>query len=201
MARQPEHLPLVASLDPDVTRARGRPMEEVTTEELVSRARSGDGEAYSMLFDRFHDEVYRFATRRAGDPVAGQDIAADTFTDAFGGIARFRWQGKPFEAWLYTIARRRIADHLRARGLADRHPPVESPHAIDHSAAVVETETMRGLIARLPEGERDVIELRFMEDLDVDQAARRLGKNPGAIRVAQHRALTHLRRMVAEANE
>jgi RNA polymerase sigma factor (sigma-70 family) len=127
------------------------------------------------------------------------------FADAFGGIARFRWQGKPFEAWLYTIARRRVADHLRVRGRAARHSSVEAPEAfrhgaeiVDHSAGIVEAQTMRALIARLPEGERDVIELRFMEDLDVDQAARRLGKNPGAVRVAQHRALTHLRRMMVE---
>jgi RNA polymerase sigma-70 factor (ECF subfamily) len=54
------------------------------------------------------------------------------------------------------------------------------------------------LIARLPETERDVIELRFMEDLDVEQTALRLGKQPGAVRVAQHRGLLRLRTMVNE---
>src|SRR5207253_1664353 len=67
-----------------------------------------------------------------------------------------------------------------------------------HEASIVDGLLLRALIARLPESERDVIELRFMEDLDVEQTALRLGKQPGAVRVAQHRALTKLRTMIHE---
>ena len=155
-----------------------------------------------MLFDRFHDEVYRFATRRIGDPVAGQDAAADTFADAFRGIQKFEQTGAPFEAWLYTIARRRIVDQMRARA---RHDHAElpadqafQPSSNGHETSVVDGIMLRALIARLPETERDVVELRFMEDLDVEQTALRLGKQPGAVRVAQHRALTKLRTMMHE---
>ena len=155
-----------------------------------------------MLFDRFHDEIYRFATRRIGDPIAGQDAAAETFADAFKGIARYEQTGAPFEAWLYTIARRRIVDQIRVRA---RHDHAElsssggSHTSLDgHENSVVEGLLLRALIARLPESERDVVELRFMEDLDVEQTALRLGKQPGAVRVAQHRALTKLRTMMHE---
>lgn len=186
-------------LEPDVTDEATRTMEEVSTADLVGRARDGDREAYAMLFSRFHDEIYRFASRRIGDPVAGQDIAADTFVDAFGSIARFKWRGVPFEAWLYTIARRRIADLMRARARADRlTPPLEPSVASDHSGAVLDALHVRDLISRLSESERDVIELRFMEDLDVQQTALRLEKSAGAIRVTQHRALQRLRAMAAE---
>ena len=155
-----------------------------------------------MLFDRFHDEIYRFATRRIGDPVAGQDAAADTFADAFRGIQKFEQTGAPFEAWLYTIARRRIIDHARARARHD-HAALPADEALTsaangHEASVIDAMLLRALIARLPETERDVVELRFMEDLDVEQTALRLGRQPGAVRVAQHRALTKLRTMMHE---
>ena len=155
-----------------------------------------------MLFERFHDEIYRFATRRIGDPVAGQDAAAETFADAFRGINKFEQTGAPFEAWLYTIARRRIVDQIRSRA---RHDHAEllgnealAPASNGHESSVVDAMLLRALIARLPETERDVVELRFMEDLDVEQTAVRLGKQPGAVRVAQHRALTKLRTMMHE---
>jgi RNA polymerase sigma-70 factor (ECF subfamily) len=185
-----------------VTDGRAPTIDEQETYALVERARSGDREAYAMLFDRFHDEIYRFATRRIGDPVAGQDAAAETFADAFKGIARFEQTGAPFEAWLYTIARRRIVDQIRVRA---RHDHAElspddtaQPSFGGHESSVVDGLLLRALISRLPESERDVVELRFMEDLDVEQTAMRLGKQPGAVRVAQHRALTKLRTMMHE---
>jgi RNA polymerase sigma-70 factor (ECF subfamily) len=187
---------------PDVTDERASTIEEQETYALVERARSGDREAYAMLFDRFHDEIYRFATRRIGDPAAGQDAAAETFADAFKGITRYEQTGAPFEAWLYAIARRRIVDQIRVRARHDHaelSPEDTVQHAIGgHESTVVDGMLLRALIARLPESERDVVELRFMEDLDVEQTAMRLGKQPGAVRVAQHRALTKLRTMMHE---
>ncbi len=182
-----------ASVAADVTLRAVRSIEGTTTDKLVRRARAGDEEAYGMLFERFHDEIYRFAARRLGDPVAAQDAAAETFTDAFAGIGRFRFTGAPFEAWLYAIARRRVIDAIRS---ATRQVPVASvsqPRVEDHADGIAQTAHVRELIAGLPPTERMVVELRYMEDLDVDATARRLGKSPGAVRVAQHRALARLR--------
>jgi RNA polymerase sigma-70 factor, ECF subfamily len=186
----------------DVTDGPVTTIEDQETFGLVARARSGDREAYAILFDRFYDEIYRFATRRIGDPVAGQDAAADTFADAFRSIARFEETGAPFQAWLYTIARRRIVDQIRMRA---RHEHAElsaddalQPACAGHETSVVDGLLLRALITRLPDSERDVVELRFMEDLDVEQTALRLGKQPGAVRVAQHRALMKLRTMMHE---
>jgi len=186
----------------DVTSLSSLTIEQQETEALVLRAQSGDREAYPLLFDRFHNEIYRFAARRLGDPVAAQDAAAETFADAFGGIGRFKARGLPFEAWLYTIARRRVVDQmrLRARHEHDALPDGAEPGTPtpDPANKVADLMHLRALIARLPDGERDVIELRFMEDLDVEHTALRLGKLPGAIRVSQHRALTRLRTMMSE---
>ncbi|MFA5891671.1 MAG: sigma-70 family RNA polymerase sigma factor [Actinomycetota bacterium] len=175
-------------------------MREVSTRDLVTRAQAGDKEAFAMIFDRFHDEVYRFAARRLGDPVLAQDVAAETFVALFPGIRRFRWTGVPFEAWLYTIARRRIADELRGQarsarvGEACKQFETESAPAPSLEGAI----DMRAALARMPWAEREILELRFMEDLDAAQTALRVGKTPGAVRVAQHRALARLREMMDE---
>jgi RNA polymerase sigma-70 factor (ECF subfamily) len=151
-----------------------------------------------MLFHRFHDEIYRFATRRVGDPALGQDVAADTFADAFGAIHRFRWKGVPFEAWLYTIARRRIADHLRVRARSTIVGDMPERAGEDETGSILDGVHVRALLASLSEADRELLELRFMEDLDVEQTALRLGKSEGAVRVAQHRALGKLRAAAAE---
>ena len=186
---------------PDVTLRLHHPNEWVETDELVARARSDDEDAYMMLFERFHDEVYRYATRRLGDPASGQEVAADTMADAFAGLHRYRAGRGPFEAYLYTIARRRVADrfrHLARTPMAgDVEPDGVTP---DPSTGVVEGIALRELVQTLPPTERDVVALRFMEGLDVEATARRLGKKPGAVRVAQHRALRRLRDRMESAS-
>ena len=151
-----------------------------------------------MLFHRYHDEIYRFATRRLGDPVQGQDVAADTFADAFSAIGRFRWKGAPFEAWLYTIARRRVADQMRRRVRVSVSEQVPQLAGREEAAGILDAVQMRAMLATLSDTDRELLELRFMEDLDVEETAKRLGKSPGAVRVAQHRALTRLRTKLAE---
>jgi RNA polymerase sigma-70 factor, ECF subfamily len=189
----------VGPADELVTTRPSEAIYEVATDELVSRARSGDEEAFSILFYRFHDEIYRYAGRRLGDADAAQDVAAETFADAFSSIRRFRWQGAPFEAWLYTIARRRVVDHRRTRGRRERVDTVEGGGAAaDHSGAVVDAANVRSAMKKLSESERAVIELRFMEDLDVEQTALRLGKRAGAVRAMQFRALGRLRAVLQD---
>jgi len=191
-------MPSDTSIPPDVSPSdvTDEPVAAIEeTSALVDRARAGDGDAFAMLFEQFHDEIYRFAARRVGDPMLAQDISGETFADAFSSIRGFQWRGAPFEAWLYKIARRRVVDALRRRDRAMREPSGEA-HLADHADAVSGSMHVRALIAQLPRSERDVIELRFMEDLDVEATARRLGKRPGAVRVAQHRGISKLRRML-----
>ena len=194
-------VPLAGFVRADVTRRPSATMDEVTVRDLVGRARSGDEEAFTVLFHRFHDEIYRFATRRLRDPEAGQDVAAETMADAFSSIGRFRWRGVPFEAWLYTIARRRVVDRLRAAARERGHEISDVASVADHSDSIVDAARIRAAIAELPPTERDVVELRFMEDLDVEQTARRLGKRAGAVRVAQHRGLARLRVALDEGTQ
>jgi RNA polymerase sigma factor (sigma-70 family) len=87
-------------------------LTEVDVEAVVRRARAGDRDALGELYDRFRDRVARFATGRLGDPEKAEDVTSETFEVVLRGLAAYR-PGTDFEAWLFTIAHRRVSDHFR----------------------------------------------------------------------------------------
>jgi RNA polymerase sigma factor (sigma-70 family) len=92
-----------------------REMAELTAvdvEALVRRARTGDHDALGELYDRFRDRVARFATGRLGDAEKAEDVTSETFEAVLRNLRGYR-PGTDFEAWLFTIAHRRVADHFR----------------------------------------------------------------------------------------
>src|SRR5438309_483300 len=78
--------------------------------DVIARAKSGDRVAFAELYDRHVDSVYRYLLYRVREPSDAEDLASEVFTRAFANIHRYRWQGKSFLAWLYTIARNAVTD-------------------------------------------------------------------------------------------
>ena len=137
-------------------------LTEVDVETLVRDARAGDRLALGQLYDTYHDRVARFATGRLGDPEKAEDVTSETFEAVLRNLGAYR-AGTDFEAWLFTIAHRRVADHFRRRF---RRREVE----LDGAA-------LPGPLPPAVGGPEDEV----------------LGKSEGAVRVAQHRALRSLR--------
>jgi RNA polymerase sigma-70 factor (ECF subfamily) len=121
----------------------------------IASAQAGD-EAWRALFDEHYPKLYAFMRRRVGDRETAEDLAAETFVDAFRGLPRFRWRGKPFGAWLFTVARNRLRMHYRGRApesieLTERHSV-----ANDEALAV----TVNDALSRLSAEYREALELR-----------------------------------------
>ena len=76
-------------------------------------ARNGDRAAFAELYDTHVDSVYRYLLYRVREPSDAEDLTSEVFTRAFANIHRYRWQGKSFLAWLYTIARNAVTDRRR----------------------------------------------------------------------------------------
>ncbi len=153
--------------------------------------------------------MIRFVQGRVCHRETAEDIVADTFTRALQAIGRFRWQGADFGSWLVTIAGNLIRDHVRAAGnareilsgdlgadcgpgvLAERRPgPAELAEVAVAMAAV------RSAMAKLVDDQREVLEHRFLADLDVAQTARQMGRGVLAVRSLQYRATRNLRAVV-----
>jgi RNA polymerase sigma-70 factor, ECF subfamily len=172
-------------------------LTEVDVEAVVRRARAGDRDALGELYDRFRDRVARFATGRLGDPEKAEDVTSETFEVVLRGLAAYR-PGTDFEAWLFTIAHRRVSDHFRRqarRGEVEldegAQPAVGGPE--DAVLAAERRAEVAVAFRRLRADQQELLALRVLGGLSAAQAGAVLGKSEGAVRVAQHRALLSLR--------
>lgn len=159
----------------------------------VERLKRRDPVAWSALFEREHPLVFRTVLARVGDRVVAEDITGQVFLEAIEGVGRYRDQGRPIVAWLLGIARCRTVDHFRKRGR-------EVGAAIEPSVAGPDANLQVALtyLGRLTTEQREVVELRFVEDYSLEEVARLTGRSVGAVKALQHRALARLRTMLTE---
>ncbi len=163
----------------------------------VDRAIQGDAAAFGQIYDIYVETVYRYLFYRLGRPTEAEDLTEQVFLRAWEGIHRFRWQGKPFVAWLYRVAHNVLVDHFRAHRVIDRlEPHHERPHPADDIELQIEAEDLAAAIRQLTDDQQEVIILRFMEELGHAEIAARTGRREGAVRALQLRALRSLRKIV-----
>jgi RNA polymerase sigma-70 factor, ECF subfamily len=176
---------------------------------LVERAQGGDAQAFGLIYDRYLDTVFRFIYFRVGSRPLAEDLTADTFLRALKRIGSFTWQGRDLGAWLVTIARNLVADHFKSgryrlevttgdvldADKADRGPE-GSPEAavVDHITNVA---LLRAVKQLNPE-QQECIVLRFLHGFSVAETAQAMGKNEGAIKALQYRAVRALHRLLPE---
>lgn len=171
-------------------------------QELVERARAGEHAAWDELYRSIHPKLLAYARRRL-DPEPARDAVAETMARAVARIDRFTWSGGGFDAWLFGILRHVVLDVQRAAGrrpttqLTDRPSPDAEPlaHVLDDEEAVA----LRAAFSRLAPAERELLELRVVAGLSSEQVAAVVGKRPGAVRMAQARALEKLRGLLVDA--
>ena len=172
---------------------------------LVADAQRGDRESLGRIFDVFHLPIYRYVLVRIRSAPDAEDIAADTFVAAFAAIGRFRWQGLPFEAWLFRIARSKISDHQRRARRRSTTSDISAvapellPREEDVAVQVVRRDEHRAAIAamtHLSQDQQDVLALRFFAGLTLHETAEAMGRSSSAVKQLQFRAVTALRREI-----
>lgn len=181
-------------------------------EQALKRAQAADQHAMGMLYKRFLPVVYRFALARVGDVHIAEDITSETFFAIVERIRDTRAQDElTFVAWILGIARNQVAMHFRRV----KNRPVSSLSSIEgepsvHDAAerdpldvITARESWAEVVdalAKLTEEQREVILYRCVLGYSADDVARSLGKQPGAIRALQFRALASLARHLQPAD-
>jgi RNA polymerase sigma-70 factor (ECF subfamily) len=166
---------------------------------LVERAQRNDRDAFGDLYRLYHGAVFRLARFHLGS--GAEDIAAETFLRAWVALPRYRNTGAPFVAWLYGIARHVVADELAARRRVEprAEPPDDSTNpGPDERLGQDDRLALAMAIARLPQAQRRVVELKFLIGLSNAEVAKAFGKTTGAINAMQWRALRTLRRMLVD---
>jgi RNA polymerase sigma-70 factor, ECF subfamily len=171
---------------------------------LVAGARQGDRDAWETLYRRVYPRLIAFAYRRLQDSDLAAEAVSDTMLRAVAAISSYSGNDAGFDPWLFGICRHVIADLQRAmyRRLPSRdaHHVIEGAGPAEQLLADEERTLLRAAFARLDPDEQELLELRVVAGLSSAEAATVLGKQPGAVRMAQLRALSRLRTFLQEAD-
>ncbi len=161
---------------------------------LVERART-DSEAYSTLYRRYLTPLYRYIFRRLGNFHDAEDITAQVFTEALEGLVAGRYhQDGCFVAWLFTIARRRVADFYR-RGFSTQ---LDDPSSTEPGLlAVIEKSEdllrLASMLDQLDEERQELLRLRFSAGLSFLEIGMIDGRSEAAVKMAIYRTIEYLR--------
>ncbi|MET0454441.1 MAG: sigma-70 family RNA polymerase sigma factor [Mycobacterium sp.] len=171
---------------------------------VVARAVNGDRDALREVLETIRPIVYRYCRARVGTAersgLSADDVAQEVCLAAITALPRYKDQGRPFLAFVYGIAAHKVADAFRAMGrnqsdatdtLPDRASSDLGPEQLAMNAEA--SARMERLLAVLPEKQREIVILRIVVGMSAEETAEAVGSTAGAVRVAQHRALTKLK--------
>ncbi|MXM62563.1 sigma-70 family RNA polymerase sigma factor [Streptomyces sp. HUCO-GS316] len=173
--------------------------------DLVERAQAGEADAFGRLYDQYSDTVYRYIYYRVGGRATAEDLTSETFLRALRRIGTFTWQGRDFGAWLVTIARNLVADHFKSSRfrlevttgeMLDANEVERSPE--DSVLESLSNAALLDAVRRLNPQQQECVTLRFLQGLSVAETARVMGKNEGAIKTLQYRAVRTLARLLPD---
>jgi RNA polymerase sigma-70 factor (ECF subfamily) len=169
---------------------------------LVAAAKA-DRRAFTPLYRRYVDPIYRYCYRRLGNREAAEDATSLVFARALAALPNCREES--FRSWLFAIAHNVIANDIRAarpqQPLAEAELLVDSAAGPEDLAIAGETHaTVLDVLPRLPADQRRVLELR-LAGLSGPEIAAALGRSHGSVRVAQSRAVARLRALLVGPGE
>lgn len=167
----------------------------------LSSLKAGERQAWERCYQEWYPKVYSYAYRRTGDREAAADLAAEVFLRMVRELDRYDPRRLSFAAWVFCLAHDRTVDYLRRKG---RRPAVSlttlgerGPLQEDAAEAMAEREALERALRSLTEEQQAVLLLRFYVGLSSEETGKALGKETGAVRALQFRALRHLRQLLA----
>lgn len=182
--------------------------EPPSLRDLTARAARGHPAAIEALLEQIRPMVVRYCRSRLGQ-ISGHyhiadDVAQEVCIAIVSALPRYRDMGRPFASFVFGIASHKVADARRnaarlaipTEDLPDG--PDDRPGPEETVVAYIEAERARALLAKLPPHQRELLVLRVLTGLSAEETGHALGMSPGAVRVAQHRALARLRAMARE---
>ncbi|MPZ61276.1 MAG: sigma-70 family RNA polymerase sigma factor [Propionibacteriales bacterium] len=169
---------------------------------MLAAAQTSSGWAFEQVFRTYAPRVRGYV--RAHGAVEPDELTNDVFVAVFRSLPKFHGDEAAFRSWLFTIARNRLVDERRRRARRVETVPEDITDSIEMSGGDVETEALAnlggewvtGLLGQLTPDQRDVLLLRIVADLTIDQIAELLAKSPGAVKALQRRGLVAVKRVL-----
>lgn len=180
-------------------------MASSSISDVITRAQSGDLDALGELFDLHHQAVFQYLRSRVNDHHLAEDLTGEVFKRMLTNLYQYRTRTQPFRAWLFRIAHNLMVDHFRREG-KHLHPPLveqEFPDD-DEGNPVLKVEMNQAVeqvfqaLAVLEPLQRDVLALRFLSGLSLQEVAFILNRTEDSIKAHQRRGLAALRIALAQ---
>ena len=165
-----------------------------------------DPEAFAKIYDLYARRIYRFVYFKVSSEEEAQDITADAFLKAWQYLLDEKGREvKHLNALLYSIARNRVIDHYRSRAARETVPLIEEAEELisddrleqEKAEARIDTQFLEKHLRLLKDEYREVLVMKFLDEMDNAEISRILGKQPGNVRVLVHRATEALRDLVS----
>lgn len=184
----------------------------VTVDSELTRLRGGDVEAVAALMERYQHRLYRYLLRIVRQPETAEDLFQQTWLRVMERIRSYDSQ-RSFEGWMFALAHNLAIDHLRRYRPESLDEPLPSgdarseliegsgPGALEQLLSREQTGWLADSVADLPLVFREVLTLRFEEEMKLEEMAAVLTLPLGTVKTRLHRALKHLRRILEEKLE
>lgn len=181
---------------------RPAPPDPESDAALVFRAKQNPA-AFAALYERYQDDVLRYAFHRLGHWEDAADVTQQTFVNALGGLGAFEDRDDSFRSWLFRIARNEVIDlcrrqaRLREHGLQIADWVADPGSSLEEMAIVADERAVtRALMLQLPRGQRECCELRS-SGLSHRETAVLLGRSEVSVRASYSRGLVSLRHLLS----
>jgi RNA polymerase sigma-70 factor (ECF subfamily) len=172
-----------SGMDADTTRS--------LTDAAVLAARGGDEDGLRFLYLRYADGVYSYVRSIVHNEHDAEDITQAVFAKLPTRLKHYRRQTAPFASWILRVAHNAAIDQMRSQRAIPSETVLDT-EAADNTGAE-RLEALRVALSRIPEGQREILLMRFVAGLSPSEVAERTGRTEAAVHALQHRARRDLR--------
>ena len=182
-------------------------MTEKAIQTLISRVQAGETELFGQIFELFSDKIFRHVAFRVGDRESAKDITSEVFLGAWQSLPKYRPQpDAKFSTWLFSIARRILADHYRKHQRADKGKvalevvadilPARDSSPEESADLAVSSDQVLAAIQLLPTDMAEAVTLHYIDEMEYAEMAVVTSKSEGNLRVLVHRGLHQIRKIL-----
>lgn len=169
--------------------------------QLITKAKEGDKDAFGQIYNLFYTRIFRYCKfNLAHGPDEAQDICQETFLKTYKSLSKFtEKKGGSFQAYLFRIATNLIIDFKRKKKDVPLKDYQDFEAADDLGEQIDknwENQKLKNAIDKLKQVERQIVILRYFEDLTTAEVAKVVGMRQGALRVRSHRILKKLKDLI-----
>ncbi len=167
-----------------------------TPDEIVDQARRGDTKAFGQIYELWADSIYRFTYLKTKNESVAEDLTAETFLKAWKGLKTFKLKPEvKFSTWLFSIARNAVIDYYRTTKQEISFENLPEIADLEGETDLYSEQTeLRDKLNQLRPEYRQVLELRYLEDIPIAKVAQMMKKKEGNIRTLTNRALAALKK-------